>query len=118
MFLLIALTISVLPDLAYSEDEIKGYMIGEYYYVVKHNNEDREGWNGFWLRRIYFTYNNKLSDTVKMRLRYEMASPGDFSSALLLGFVKDAYISFKLGQTNLTAGIQSPPSFKNIEDIS
>ena len=117
MFLLIALTIAMIPDLVHSEGEIKGYMVGEYYYVVKHDNEGLEGRNGFWFRRIYFTYNNKLSDTVKMRLRYEMASPGDFGSALLLGFVKDAYISFKLGQTNLTAGIQSPPSFKNIEDI-
>jgi hypothetical protein len=32
-------------------------------------------------------------------------------------FVKDAYLSFKLGQSNLIAGIMSPPSFAQLEDI-
>ena len=114
---LMGLAIAMFSGVVHPQGEIKGYMVGEYYNVVKHNNSDLEGWNGFWFRRIYFTYNNMLSDTVKVRLRYEMASPGDFSSDFLLGFVKDAYISFKLGQKNLTAGIQSPPSFRNIEDI-
>jgi predicted porin len=41
-----------------------------------------------------------------------------FSSATLVPFVKDAYLSFSLGGgTSLVAGIQGPPSFGNEEDI-
>ena len=123
MFLLIALTIAMLPGLVHSEGEIKGYMVGEYYFVLDHNTGEYgdgggKGRNGFWFRRIYFTYDNKLSDSVKMRFRLETASPAQWStSSLLVPFVKDAYLSFKLGQSSLIGGIMSPPSFAQIEDI-
>jgi len=98
--------------------QIKGYMIAEYFYLANHHVEDFEGRNGFWLRRIYFTYNNKLSDTVKMRVRLEMNSNGEFEKDSIVPKVKDAYLDFKLGGgMSLRAGIQGPPSFGNIEDI-
>ncbi len=129
LILMIALAITLIPASALAQfkpdtGEIKGYMIGEYYYNFNHHTgsiDDGgfEGRHGFWFRRIYFTYNNKLSDTVKMRLRLEMASPGDFvTSSTLDPFVKDAYLSFNLGAgASLVAGIQGPPSFGNEEDI-
>lgn len=98
---------------------IQGYMVGEYFWNINHNTghiDDGgfQGRHGFWFRRIYFTYNNNLSDTVKMRLRFEMNSPGDFTtSANLTAFVKDAYLSIGLwGSAILIAGIQGPPSFE------
>jgi hypothetical protein len=106
--------------------ELKGYMIGEYYYIANHhtgnfkeNDDGIQGRHGFWFRRIYLTYNNKLSDTVKMRLRMEMASTSNLlSSSTLVPFVKDAYLSWKFaGSSSLVAGIQSPPSFAQVEDI-
>jgi hypothetical protein len=47
-----------------------------------------------------------------------MNSPGDFTSnKTLVPFVKDAYLSFKLGgSASLVAGIQGPPSFALEED--
>jgi len=117
----VALSLFVLPAKAEFKPEagaIKGYMIAEYFYVANHQVEDYEGRHGFWFRRIYFTYENKLGDKVKMRLRFEMNSEGDFSSATLGPVVKDAYLDFKLGGgASLRAGIQSPPSFANLEDI-
>jgi len=101
-----------------ADGKIKGYMIAEYFNLANHNNEDLEGRHGFWMRRIYFTYENKLGDKVKMRLRLEMNSNGKFESDTLPPVVKDAYIDFKIGGgAALRAGIQSPPSFANIEDI-
>jgi hypothetical protein len=97
---------------------IDGYMVMEYYSVLQHHDPEAEGRNGFWFRRIYFTYNNKLSDTVKMRFRLEMDSPGQFgTSALLTPFVKDAYLSLKIGKSELIGGIQSPPSFDQLEAV-
>lgn len=123
MFLVVALAVGLLsaPGLAEfkpSSGEIKGYMINEYYSVLSHHNEEIEGRHGFWFRRIYFTYNNKLTDNIKMRLRFEMNSPGDFvTSTTLNALVKDAYLNFKLSGQDVKVGIISPPTYDNIEEI-
>jgi hypothetical protein len=108
--LMIALAIGLLPSLAQSQ--IKGYMFGEYYSVLKHHDANIDGKHGFWFRRIYFTYNGQLTEKIKMRLRLEMNSPGDFtSSSTLTAYVKDAYLSAKLGSHDLMFGIVSTPTF-------
>lgn len=118
LILVIAIGIGLLPSMAQSEVEINGYMFGEYYYVINHHNAYIENRHGFWLRRIYFTYNNELTDDIKMRLRLEMNSPGDFaSSARLTPFVKDAYLSIKLSKQNVMLGLIATPTWKNIEDF-
>jgi hypothetical protein len=129
LILMVAFVIALIPASGLAQFKpdsggIKGYMASEYYYVFNHNTGEIDdggfkGYNGFWFRRIYFTYDNKLSDTVKMRLRFEMNSPGDFTtSSDLKSFVKDAYLSFSLGgSASLIAGIQGPPSFGLEEDI-
>jgi len=116
MMLAIALAIGLLPGLAQSQ--IKGYMFGEYYSVLKHSDANIDGSHGFWFRRIYFTYDGTLTDTIKMRLRLEMNSPGDFTSGSTLDpYVKDAYLSAKFGSHNVMFGIMSTPTFGfNLED--
>jgi hypothetical protein len=119
------MTLSLLVTFAKAEfkpdsGEIKGYMIAEWYYIASHNSgkEDGiEGDRGLWFRRIYFTYGNKLSDTVKMRLRLEMNSP-PFESNTLVPYVKDAWINFTLSDgINLKAGILDPPIFTHLEGV-
>jgi len=100
------------------EGRIKGYMINEYYTVLTHHQSELEGNHGFWFRRIYFTYDNSLSSKIEMRLRFEMNSPGDFiSKTTLMPVVKDAYLNFKWQNQTVRVGIQSPPTFDQIEDI-
>ena len=67
--------------------KISAYMFGDYYYVLKNHNEDIEGENGFWFRRIYLTYDKKLDDAFNVRLRFEMNSKGDFETADYLNTV-------------------------------
>jgi len=129
LILMIAFAIALIPASGLAQFKpdsgaIKGYMAAEYYWNFNHNTGSIDdggfqGRHGFWFRRIYFTYDNKLSDTMKMRLRFEMNSPGDFTtSSTLDAFVKDAYLSFSFGGgASLVAGIQSPPSFALEEDI-
>lgn len=123
LFLMITITITLMPtsglaDFQFGMGEIKGYMVGEYYWVMNHHDETNKGRHGFWFRRIYFTYDNKLSEVIKVRLRLEMASAPRFDSyALLTPWVKDAYIDFKIAGQNLIAGIMSPPSFAQVETI-
>lgn len=124
--LMVALIIGLLPNIGNAQGSFKGYMIAEYYNVLKHHSGSAddggiEGRHGFWFRRIYFTYNNNLSETVKMRLRIEMNSPGSLpfsSSSTLTPFVKDAYLSAKISGQELVAGIISPPTFgRTVEDF-
>ena len=128
LIVMIAFVIAMIPVYGLAQFKpdsggIKGYMAAEYYWNFNHHTGEIDdggfqGRHGFWFRRIYFTYDNKLSGTVKMRLRFEMNSPGDFTSSLTLdSFVKDAYLDFKLGGgVSLRAGIQGPPSFALEED--
>ncbi len=128
LIVMIAFAIALIPASGQAQFKpdsggIKGYMATEYYWNFNHNTgkiDDGgfQGRHGFWFRRIYFTYDNRLSDTVKMRLRFEMNSPGDFTtSSTLNSFVKDAYLDFELGGgISLRAGIQGPPSFALEED--
>jgi hypothetical protein len=112
-----AVVLSALPNMALGQGSLKGYMVGEYYSVLDHNNKDLKGMNGFWFRRIYFTFDSILTDNISMRLRFEMNSES-FGSDKLGAFVKDAYLSAKLGGQSLKAGIQSTPTFGFLfEDI-
>jgi hypothetical protein len=91
---------------------------GDYYFMLKNNNAAIEKQNGFWLRRLYLTYDSDLSDKLKARARLEIQSPGTFttSAAVLTPYLKDAYISYQfLPLHKITLGIQGCLSFDNID---
>lgn len=118
LFLIILIGYFSSPAILKGEGQFKGYMINEYFSVLNHHQSELEGNHGFWFRRIYFTFENSLTPKIKMRLRFEMNSPGDFvSKTTLTPVVKDAYLNFKGGNQNVRVGIQSPPTFDRIEDI-
>lgn len=103
---------------AQAEVNWQGYMFGDLYYVADHHNPDIKNANGFWFRRIYSTWNFKLSDSIKGRLRLEMADIGDFSSKVkMTPFVKDAYLQAKIGGQTLIAGISVSPTIGGIESL-
>ncbi|MBN2346841.1 MAG: hypothetical protein JXO51_10675 [Candidatus Aminicenantes bacterium] len=105
------------PALA-GEGKFSGLMIGDYYNVLAHHDEAIEASHGFWLRRIYFTYDSGLSDTITMRFRLEMNSPGDFRSAsTLVPFVKDAYLSASLGRHTLSLGLVGTQMYSSLEEF-
>ena len=100
---------------------ISGYMFGDYYYVIQTHHPDSLGYkgqNGFWLRRIYFTYDHEISENFSTRLRMEYAS-NDFtkSSSRLFPFVKDAYLKWKIKEHSLIIGISPTPTWEKIEKI-
>jgi len=99
------------------EGKFSGLMFGDYYYVLAHHDEAVENNNGFWLRRIYFTYDNTLTDKIAMRFRLEMNSPGDFkTSSTLVPFVKDAYLTHKLGKHTLMLGLIGTPLYDTLDE--
>jgi hypothetical protein len=99
------------------EGKFSGLMFGDYYYALKNHDTTVEDNNGFWFRRIYLTYDNTLTDKIAMRFRLEMNSPGDFkTSTSLIPFVKDAYLSTKIGKHTLMLGLIGTPLYDTLDE--
>ncbi len=95
---------------------ITGLVFGDYYWIAGHHNPDIEGRNGFWFRRIYLTLDQQFTKQLEVRLRFEMNSPGDFSSATKLEpFVKDAYLKYRFGHHAVYLGLSPTPTWDVIE---
>ncbi len=110
---------------ASGQGSFKGYMFGDAYYLASHDDgvaedtdEAIEGANGLWFRRIYLTFDWKFNDAWSARLRTEMGSPGDFTTArTLVPFAKDAYVRWKRGNHQITLGMSGTPTWGVIEDF-
>lgn len=102
--------------LAFGQGKISGYMFGDFYYNISNNKSELKNQNGFWFRRIYFTYDFKISDNWSTRLRLELNSPGDFkTSDTLKPYIKDAYLSYQKKDQTFILGISPTPTFEYIE---
>lgn len=116
--LLIVLPILAAGSTALAQGKIKGYMFGDYYYVLKNHDSSIEESNGFWFRRIYFTYDHTLDDEFSVRFRLEMNSPGDFSrSSKLQPFLKDGYLKWTRSNHAIILGLSSTPTWNHLESV-
>ena len=99
--------------------KFSGYMFGDYYWFAANHNSDVEGNNGVWFRRVYFTYDKKLGEAFSTRLRLEMANPDGISkdAGKAVPFIKDAYLKWKKGHTQVIMGISPTPTWGVIEKI-
>lgn len=96
--------------------KFSGYMFGDLYYVFSNHVTTFEGQNGFWFRRIYFTYDYNISKVFSVRFRTEMNS-ADFTkdSRSITPFVKDAYLKWKTHNYAVLIGISPTPTWNLIE---
>jgi hypothetical protein len=104
------------PAPSYPTHKFSGLMFGDYYSYDKWhrdqisatNTNNVEGQQGFWLRRIYFTYDLTFSEKLTTRFRLEANSNGQFQSPGNLNpFVKDAYLKWTFAAKQaLTFGLQ------------
>ncbi|MFQ5649935.1 MAG: hypothetical protein ACE5IY_08325 [bacterium] len=114
--ILISMLILTAPLFAQDSGKISGYMFGDYYYMAANHNEDLEGANGFWMRRIYFAFDKGLSEAFSMRLRLEMSSAGNFTGKdKMTPVVKDAYLKWKKGKHSIYLGISGTPTWGLVE---
>ena len=119
VLLTIVFSMMLLANFSFADD-IKGYLIPEYYMVGSHHSGGNdeggiEGQHGFWIRRIYFGYNTDLGNGWSARVRLEMNSPA-FSEGTMDPYIKNAHLKKKIGGgASLILGIIEPPSFDKIE---
>ncbi len=99
-----------------SPGKLSGYMFGDFYYVFTNHRSDYEKQNGFWFRRIYFTYDYNISENFMTRFRLEFNSP-DFKENPdnIKPYIKDAYLEWKFGEQSLFFGLSPTPTWELIE---
>ncbi len=99
--------------------KFSGLVFGDYYYVAKNHNSSYEGKNGLWVRRVYFTFDKKLTEQFSMRFRLEMNNRGltASSASSMVPFVKDLYIKYKKGHHQVLLGISPAPTFNKLESV-
>ncbi len=135
LFLMTALLVS--PALSSNDDlSIKGKVYFDAYYVTvtatNFNNKNGEfsnlvgslpsessGRGGFQIRRIYLTFQKKLSEKISARIRFETGNSSYKYNAdkSMIPFVKDAWLKIKLSQLHSTVlGIQAPPTLLLYEE--
>jgi len=108
--------IFLFPSMLYGQGKISGLAFGDFYYIVSHHNRSLQDQNGFWYRRIYFTYDRDLGEHFSTRLRLEMNHPGNFTAGDAVPYVKDAYLQWKLHpQHTVILGILPAPMFEQVE---
>lgn len=109
-----------------AQSKLSGYMFGDYYYNIARDatgapaNAASSGaapgstaMQAFQFRRIYFTYDNDISQKFASRFRLEADQAALTSNAKIGTYVKDAYLRWKnvFGASDLFFGIQPTPSF-------
>ena len=109
-----------------SQGKFSGYMFGDWYYNVTRDtsfNPPHTGpgktalsgpkdLNGFQFRRIYFAYDNDISEKFTSRFRLE-ADQSALSGTKILPVVKDAYLKWKdiFSGSDFVFGIQPTTAF-------
>lgn len=119
-----------LTSIAMSQGKFSGNMYGDYYYNVARNSPlpvnsasvsiapGGTSMQAFQFRRIYFTYDNDISEKFTSRFRLE-ADQTVLASGKITTYVKDAYLRWKtiFGNSDLFFGIQPTPAFEISESV-
>ena len=124
LLILLGLSISV------GQGKFGGYMFADYYYNVSRdasfgsaapansalsaNSPGATAMQAFQMRRVYFTYDNDISDQFTARFRLEVDQAANASNGKIGSFVKDAYLKWKniFSGSDLILGIQPPPAYE------
>ena len=72
--------------------KFSGLVFGDFYQFSQNHDPAWEGQAGFWLRRIYATFDYAFAPRLSTRLRLEMNSNGQLGDERLTPYVKDAYL--------------------------
>ena len=109
------------PPSPYPSGKFSGLLFGDFYAYDKWhqnsisatNTNNVQGQQGFWMRRVYFTYDLTLSEKITTRFRLEANSNGQFTNpGNVTPFVKDAYLKWTFwNKQALTVGIQPTLTF-------
>jgi hypothetical protein len=108
---------------------ISGLVFGDYYYFADHHIDTTtttptgtlpqwKNQQGFWFRRLYFTYDHDLGSKITTRFRLEANSNGKLQGGNLNPYVKDAYVRWTYhGKHMAYLGIWGSATFYWLENF-
>jgi hypothetical protein len=101
-----------------AQGKFSGYMFGDYYYNL-YSPSNTVSFQAFQLRRVYFTYDNDISEKFTSRFRLEADQSANASNGAIGVAVKDAYLKWKyiFSGSDLLFGIQPTPAFDVSENV-
>ncbi len=136
---LLAVGLFLVSAVAFGQGKFSGYMFGDYYFNVARDASFTNAgvapaaaassasapggtsMQAFQFRRIYFAYDNDISEMFTTRFRLEADQPAtltgtggdELAGGKTATFVKDAYLTWKnvFSGSNLTFGIQPTPAY-------
>ena len=116
------LAIGLIAEADAGNGKVSGHMFGDYYVVLAADEGETklpEKRNAFQFRRIYFTYENELSDDISVRYRLEAKDRGVGNGAKMEPFVKHGYLQWKkaVGSSDLYLGLAGTPTWALAEKI-
>lgn len=112
-----------------SGGKISGYMFGDYFYNILRDStidnlpntalQGTKDLQGFDFRRIYFTYDYKISNQFSTRFRLESQTLVGVNNTVFLTFIKDASLKWNniFDGSDFIFGIQPNPTFQVSEDF-
>lgn len=92
LILLAMVLMTITTSQAQTTSKIDGVVFADYGYNLENNAPAEKDRNSFQFRRIYFTYENNISEAIKVRFRLESESNAYGSTSKINPFVKHAYI--------------------------
>ncbi len=100
------------------ESKIDGLVYSDYYYQFKNSVAAEQDRNAFQFRRIYFTFENNVTQNIKVRFRLESEHASYGSATKINPFVKHAYLEWTnlIPQHRIYFGLAETNAFKNSEE--
>ncbi len=117
------------PQKEEPEGTFSGYMFGDYFYNISRDTSilsipnsamgGKKDLNGFQIRKIYFTYDAKISDEFSSRFRLDAEPETKLPDGKMGVSVKDAYLKWKniFPGSDFYFGLQPTPGFYTIVDF-
>lgn len=97
-------------------DTFSALLFGDYYWFAKDHDPAWEDQQGFWLRRIYLTWDHRFSPSLVTRVRFELNGNGQLKSGSVTPYLKDAYLRWTYaGRQQLTLGMQPTPAIDALD---
>lgn len=124
---LFVVTFSFLSAQEKPAGKFSSFVFGDYFYNVTRESvipsnavlTGNKDFNGFQFRRIFFTYDNDISQTFAARFRVEADQSALSTNTRILTYIKDAFLRWKniFSGSDLILGIQGPPAFEVSESF-
>ncbi len=108
------------PAASRAEGKFSALVFGDYYYFAEDHDSTLKDQNGFWIRRVNLSWDQKFDESYSARVRLETASPGDFSpdkQAAMITYVKDAWLKWQKNNQGIYIGLSTTPSHSFHEDF-